>query len=189
MTSPKMDRRKKYTIMVLKDSLMKLLKDKQISYITVKEICSLADINRSTFYSHYTDQYDLLDTIEEEIIQDMQGYMSQYNFEKEDQALQMIEKLLEYFASKHEVCTTLLNEKTNTTFETKVINFAHQVFMTSWLADTAYDENLSEYLSTFIISGSIHAIKKWLNNGMDHSPREMAEIINGVINRGLLGVR
>ncbi|RYI27667.1 TetR/AcrR family transcriptional regulator, partial [Bacillus infantis] len=159
-----MDRRKKYTIMVLKDSLMKLLKDKQISYITVKEICSLADINRSTFYSHYTDQYDLLDTIEDEIIQDMQGYMSQYNFEKEDQALQMIEKLLEYFASKHEVCTTLLNEKTNTTFETKVINFAHQVFMTSWLADTAYDENLSEYLSTFIISGSIHAIKKWLNN-------------------------
>lgn len=47
MSASKLDRRKKYTQMVLKDSLMKHLKEKQISTITVKEICELADINRS----------------------------------------------------------------------------------------------------------------------------------------------
>lgn len=47
-----MDRRKKYTRMVLKESLMELLKNKPISNITIKEICEEADINRSTFYSH-----------------------------------------------------------------------------------------------------------------------------------------
>ncbi|WP_338121478.1 hypothetical protein [Halalkalibacterium halodurans] len=50
--SVKLDRRKKYTRMVLKESLMKLMQEKPLSNITIKEICDLADINRSTFYSH-----------------------------------------------------------------------------------------------------------------------------------------
>jgi AcrR family transcriptional regulator len=80
----KMDRRKKYTRMVLKDSLMELLREKHISGITVKEICELADINRSTFYSHYSDHYDLLNKIEEEIIEDMQEKLNMYIDSKED---------------------------------------------------------------------------------------------------------
>ncbi|SDK46668.1 TetR/AcrR family transcriptional regulator [Sediminibacillus albus] len=185
MTASKLDRRKKYTRMVLRDSLMQLLKEKQISAITVKELCELADINRSTFYSHYFDQYDLLDKIEDEIIEDMKGYLSQYNFEKEEDSLHMIEKLIEYFASKHEVCKTLFSEKVDTTFQQKVMVFARGVFMKNWKADNHFQEDSSEYLSTFIISGSIHAIKSWLNNNMDKTPKEMAGIINGLINRGL----
>ncbi|SDM81924.1 Transcriptional regulator C-terminal region [Sediminibacillus halophilus] len=185
MTASKLDRRKKYTRMVLKDSLMQLLREKQISAITVKELCGLADINRSTFYSHYFDQYDLMDKIEDEIIEDMKGYLSQYNFDKEEDSLQMIEKLIEYFASKHEVCKTLFNEKVDTTFQKKVMVFAHGVFMNHWTTSNHFEEDASEYLSTFIISGSIHVIKTWLNNDMDKSPKEMAGIINKLINGGL----
>ncbi|WP_186580387.1 TetR/AcrR family transcriptional regulator [Aquibacillus kalidii] len=189
MASSKLDRRKKYTRMVLKDSLMKLLKEKQISSITVKEICELADINRSTFYSHYADQFELLDKMEDEIIEDMRGYLSQYPFDKEEDSLQIIEKLIEYFASKQEMCQTLLNEKVDTTFQKKTMVFAHQVFMKNWNEVNNLDKDVSEYLSTFIISGSIHVIKTWLNSDMDRSPKEMAEIINNLINKGLLGMK
>ncbi|MBA4601749.1 TetR/AcrR family transcriptional regulator [Thermoactinomyces sp. AMNI-1] len=188
MTSFKLDRRKKYTRMVLKNSLMKLLKEKPISSITVKEICELADINRSTFYSHYSDQFDLLDKIEEEIIDDMTRYLSQYNYETEQDTLQMFEKLLEYLASKQEICKTLLHEKADTTFQKKVIVFAHHFFMKNWTS-VHIDEDFSKYLSTFIISGSIDVMKKWLNNGMDKSPKEMAKIINDLINKGLAGTK
>lgn len=95
-----MDRRKKYTRMVLKESLMELLKNKPISNITIKEICEEADINRSTFYSHYSSQYDLLNAIEEEFIEDMVSTLNQYNFSKEEEALKMTEKILEYIAKK-----------------------------------------------------------------------------------------
>jgi predicted house-cleaning noncanonical NTP pyrophosphatase (MazG superfamily) len=189
MTTSKLDRRKKYTRMVLKDTLMKLLKDKQISSITVKEICELADINRSTFYSHYFDHFDLLNKIEDEIIEDMKGYLNQYSYEKEEDSLQMIEKLLEYFASKDDVFQTLLNDKVDTTFQKKVMDFAHQFFIENWQANPQPDEDYAEYLSTFIISGSIHVMKNWLYNGMDKSPKEMAEIINNLINKGLSGLR
>lgn len=37
---------------------------KPVSKITVREICEAAGINRSTFYAHYLDVYDLFDRVE-----------------------------------------------------------------------------------------------------------------------------
>ena len=51
----KMDARKRYTQMVLKQSFLKLLKEKPVNRITVKEVCALAQLNRATFYAHYSD--------------------------------------------------------------------------------------------------------------------------------------
>ena len=49
----KLDARKRYTQMVLKQSFLKLLKEKPVNRITVKEVCALAQLNRATFYAHY----------------------------------------------------------------------------------------------------------------------------------------
>lgn len=111
-----MDRRKKYTRMVLKDSIIELLSEKPITSVTVKEICELADVNRSTFYTHYADQYDLLTKIENEIIDDMNTYLSSYSFTKEDEALLMTQKLVEYITDKKLMFEILLNENGDSTF-------------------------------------------------------------------------
>jgi AcrR family transcriptional regulator len=79
MRIKKDDRRVKYTKMVLRDSLMKLLAEKDISRITIKEICENADINRATFYAHYTDQYDLLDKIENELFDNLRVYLGKFD--------------------------------------------------------------------------------------------------------------
>jgi AcrR family transcriptional regulator len=181
----KMDRRKKYTRMVLKDSLIRLLKEKQISQVTVKEVCELADINRSTFYSHYRDQLDLLYQIEEEIIEDMNEYLNQYNFTKEEESVEMTAKLLEYIVSKRDICQTLLHENGDTTFQKRVMMVAQRFLMKNWKDIGNLEEDISGYLSTFIISGSIHVIKSWLDQGMVQSPKEMADIINAFTNKGL----
>ena len=55
-----MDRRIKYTKKVLKETLLNILEKKDISKISVTEICTEADINRGTFYRYYNDVYDLL---------------------------------------------------------------------------------------------------------------------------------
>ncbi|MTW88023.1 TetR family transcriptional regulator [Virgibacillus dakarensis] len=176
--------------MVLKDSIMKLLKEKQISAITVKEICELADINRSTFYAHFCDQFDLLEQIEEELIEDMGMYLSTYNVKKEDDALQMTEKLIEYFASKQDECQTLLNENSDSSFQKKVMVVTHRFIMKNWMEVVNHpNKDISEYLSSFIVSGGIQMLKVWLNNGMDKSPKEMAEIIINLVNTGIRGLR
>ena len=42
------------------EALLKLLEKKDFAYITVKEICEIAGVNRSTFYLHYETISDLL---------------------------------------------------------------------------------------------------------------------------------
>ncbi|WP_349774385.1 TetR-like C-terminal domain-containing protein [Oceanobacillus luteolus] len=158
MTSEKLDRRKKYTRMVLKDSLLKLLKQKTFSSITVKEICELADINRSTFYAHYQDPFQLLETIEDEIIADMRKYLHTYNLQEKEDALRMTEKLIQYFSAKHEELQILLNKSGELSFERKVRHVAEQ-FMMNKMTSEEKNTHLPEYVSKFIISGSIEVLK------------------------------
>ena len=42
-------------------ALMSLLEKKDFEYITVKEVCAEAGVNRSTFYLHYENTRDLLE--------------------------------------------------------------------------------------------------------------------------------
>lgn len=50
------------------NAFIELRSRKPLERITVKEICELAKINKSTFYSHYVDIYDLSEQIENDII-------------------------------------------------------------------------------------------------------------------------
>ena len=46
----------------LKNTLMALLKDKELADISVTELCEVTDIDRSTFYAHYEDVFALGNT-------------------------------------------------------------------------------------------------------------------------------
>lgn len=61
------DKRIRKTKKYLKDTLIRLLDDLPFEKITVTNLCEEADISRITFYSHYSDKYDLA----EDIFQDM----------------------------------------------------------------------------------------------------------------------
>lgn len=49
------------TARLMNEALLKLLEEKEYEYITVKEICMRAGVNRSTFYLHYDSINDILD--------------------------------------------------------------------------------------------------------------------------------
>ena len=51
---------------ILFDTLIKLMKQKNFERIKISDICEEALINRSTFYAHYEDKYDLLMDLFEE---------------------------------------------------------------------------------------------------------------------------
>lgn len=186
--SAKIDRRKKYTRKVLKESLINLLQKKQISSITIKEICDLADINRSTFYAHYSNQYDLLNSIEEEFIKDLVGTLNEYNCSKDEDALLMTEKLFEYIAKKSDICQTLLSENSDIHFQKKGMMITQQYIFNNWFTDSQLDQDKYEYINLFLVSGSIHVIKNWLENKQNKTPKEMAQIINNFINNGLSSI-
>lgn len=64
----KSDARVRYTQRVIKESFLSLLREKPVNKITVKEVCELAELNRATFYAHYSDCFALMESIEQELL-------------------------------------------------------------------------------------------------------------------------
>ena len=63
-----MDIRVEKTEKAIRNAFLELRAAKPLEKITVKELCSLACINKSTFYSHYEDIYALSQMLESETI-------------------------------------------------------------------------------------------------------------------------
>ena len=58
---------------MIADTYAALLEKKPLDKITVKELTEKADVNRKTFYSHYSSIEDVLNEIEDEILKKIQG--------------------------------------------------------------------------------------------------------------------
>ncbi|MDD2371046.1 MAG: TetR/AcrR family transcriptional regulator C-terminal domain-containing protein [Firmicutes bacterium] len=188
MKSEKTDRRVKYTKMVLKKSLIELLKKKHISKISIKEICELADINRATFYAHYTDQYDLRLNIENELIEEINNYLNSYPFSNpENISLDMLVKIFEYLKENAEVCIVLLGDTGDINFQKKVMKIVRQQCISAWTSLKEINEEDAEFMYTFYAIGSVGIIQKWLVEDIDKSPIEMATLILKLANNGLSG--
>jgi len=80
MQDTKVDPRIIRTRKLLMDAFLKLTIKKDFKDITIKDITDEATVNRATFYSHFQDKYDLMDTvITEEIIENTVENLSHYD--------------------------------------------------------------------------------------------------------------
>ena len=68
MAEEKIDRRRRYTLSVIREAFFALLAEVGFARMTVADICRRADINRGTFYLHYEDKFALLDALIDEAL-------------------------------------------------------------------------------------------------------------------------
>ena len=73
------------TAIKMDEALITLLEKKDFEYITIKEICDTAGVNRSTFYLHYENTYDLLKETTRYIID---KHLAYYEIDKKRISLQ-----------------------------------------------------------------------------------------------------
>ena len=93
------------TALRMDEALLALLEEKDLEYITVKEICRQSGVNRSTFYLHYETIADLVEETLEMVNQRFRSYFPQreeevlgdmVSREREDLVLVTREYLLPY---------------------------------------------------------------------------------------------
>ncbi|WP_411350084.1 TetR/AcrR family transcriptional regulator [Paenibacillus sp. WLX2291] len=187
MVGMKNNRRTQYTREHIKKSFLTLLQDKDVSQITVSEICRLADINRGTFYLHYKDCYHLLECLQQEMYQQIHGIMTaQQEFCQSGGALT---KLLQTFQEQRALYQLLLLRDNGRQLLTRII-----LEMYTWNASihqpiTDDDPNLSandtnvqmgdlDYRFTYMVYGAMGVINQWLEAGAKQSVDEIADIIS-----------
>ena len=76
----KQDRRISKTQKSIQNAVISLIQEKDISQITVKELAETADINRKTFYMHYSSIQEVLDQMENEIMEKLLNLLDKYDF-------------------------------------------------------------------------------------------------------------
>ncbi len=178
MKTLKDDRKTRYTKTVLRDSLMELMKRKPITKITIKELCETADINRTTFYAHYLDQYDLLRKIEDEmiswvkeVITDLQGKSDKHEI------LPYIEKILEYIVQNNNHIGVLMSEQGDLEFQNRLFATVYEYKTVIPFNLDGDDEENEELYNVFIVNGSVGLIRHWIKNGMNIPPKKLAKLI------------
>ena len=63
----KQDRRCRKSTEAIKSALLSMLAEKSLSEISVSQLAELADVNRKTFYNHYSSLHDVLTDIENDL--------------------------------------------------------------------------------------------------------------------------
>ena len=87
MEKKRTDLRIQKTEQAIRNAFIELRTKKPLEKITVKELCALALINKSTFYAHYEDMYALSEAMEQETVDSIIGsiaHLKDYTTESYD---------------------------------------------------------------------------------------------------------
>ena len=162
----KTDARKRYTQMVLKQSLLKLLKEKPVNKITVKEVCELAQLNRATFYAHYSDCFALLGSIENELIG---AFEQSLRYVNSFDVTALIEAIYEMIDQNREACTILK----------RMIALAKKDSIAYWRKELpmAGDAEL-EMMYTHLSNGLMHVVVEGYDQ---YSKKEIIRFVSRVV--------
>lgn len=175
MKELKQSRKTQYTQLVLRNALIELLEHRPISKITVKELCIKADINRTTFYAHYSDPYDLLNKIETDVLLSVSDAVANlHNSEEKRSIVRTIQELLQYIAENNKQIQILLSEQGDVDFPKKLFSM---IYERCELVGLIPPSSTKEFYFIFLLNGSIGLIQHWIKTGLTKSANEIAEII------------
>ncbi len=184
----KTDQRTRITKMLIRKAFTSLLSQKPIQNISVKELCDSAGINRGTFYTHYTDIYDLLEKIEEEMMHDFLNAMKPIleDSSEKNTPLKITTGIFNCLKENADICTVTLGPYGDKRFATRLLDIGRENCIECY---TKFFENASqekiEYYYAFVSSGCIGILEKWLSDGMTASAEEIARIAEGIMLSGI----
>lgn len=104
----KIDKRSQRTREALKKTLAQMMIKQNINDITIKNLVVLANINRSTFYLHYTDIFDLLQEMENDIISQIQKVLDSYPSLSRAQSYSFVTDLISVFEANRDSLKALM---------------------------------------------------------------------------------
>jgi AcrR family transcriptional regulator len=150
----------------------------------VRSLCEIAEINRSTFYAHYTSQYNLLQQIELEVMDNLKRHLEKQDYQDNmPLSAQVLTRILEYVQENADLFKVLLSENCDFAFQKGIMELSQIV---SFQLKPVFDARTQEYLTIYSITGCISILQKWLQDGMVESPVKISEFFLQVLYHGII---
>lgn len=182
------------TACLMDEALIILLETKDYNYITVKEICEKAGVNRSTFYLHYETINDLLEECIDYITKkfmsyiplDSQAIMKRIkNCDLEELYFITPEYLDPYlkFTKDYKRVFNVYLKHCELFKVTTIYNQLFKYVFDPILERFNLPKNERQYMMTFYINGLIAIIREWILNDCKEEITEIINIINKCVQK------
>lgn len=176
----KSDARVRYTRRVIKESFLSLLREKPVNRITVKEVCQLAELNRATFYAHYSDCFALLESIEQELLD---AFRESLQLIDGFDVSALISALYAMVEQHGDTCRVLIFGGASPSLPGRMIDLARPSSIASWKrqlrnASDAELEMLYTHLSNGLMNVVVGGYKKY-------SREEVISFVNRIVRSSL----
>ncbi len=159
-----MDLRVEKTRKSIINAFIALRAKKPIEKITVKELCEKALVNKSTFYSHYSDIYSLSDSLETEVVMSVIQALDRPGLIFEN-AEEFSRTLFLSYLSQDALIHTLFSGNRSSQLISKVEKGIKELVFRE---HPEYRENLSKNIGlTYAIYGSYYAFQENRNQDSD----------------------
>ncbi len=170
----------------IKRALTGLIVTKGFDALTVSDITRHAEINRGTFYLHYIDKFDLLQTLEDELIDQMKSILITEDYaENVHSAIDMFPypvllKCLKLVRADFEFVAAIAGKGGDPEFAAKLNNIINGLLDQSMRltgGSIQCDKFSYEYARALTTSHVTTIINLWLERGGEESPEEVARMI------------
>lgn len=174
----KTDRRIAKTKKAFQEALLTLLREKELTEITIRELCELADVSRMSFYYHYETIFELYSEMESDFIS---KFKSIYNASENHNYAEASIALMKFFR-ENATATRYFAIKSKTQFHTVFAKILEEQFTEIVKFEMQVSE-LSEHTSYMISyhSAGIYAVyMKWILDNFSWQEEKILELIHAI---------
>lgn len=156
-----------HTALLMDEALLQLLEKKDFLFITVKEVCQRAGVNRSTFYLHYENLYDLLEeTIKLLNNRFVSSFPKELLVNLKGRVLTSKEFLIPYlnFIKENKKVYKTIHQRPDIFEVNKVFSKMYQNIFDPALESFKVREKEKKYVFEFYTKGCLGIIQKWVED-------------------------
>ncbi|MNM37301.1 DNA-binding transcriptional repressor FabR [compost metagenome] len=178
------DPRAKRTRKFLQQAFVELLKQKEFESITIQDIANKAEMNRTTFYSHFQDKYEILELTLNTMFSDILSIWIPANSELNEQSL--IRNLMLAVCQWQTEAGQGINRKLTISsyIEANTKNQLYTIILSCLekvIQNNVQKKRQLEIVATMISSSIYGVVLHWNRNGQSERPEELVQYASPII--------
>ncbi len=183
----KNNQRTRLSKILLKNALMDLLGEKgSVAKISVRELCERAELNRSTFYAHYSEPKELLEEVENELLDATQDHLKKIGAENDLGAHRYLLSFLMYIKENDKPFRTLLVDSVDPVFRSKFMQQSIIQFIEN--LNIVFPKEQEQYIYSYILNGSTGVIIQWIRSDYCIDENELVDLLFSINQSALVNL-
>lgn len=158
-------------------AMIELLEKQQIHRISIRELCQIAGINRTTFYNHYGSQYDVLAEIRDWYLRDIAETIESADLQDPEKLCSRVTLVLGYIEQNLKISRLLIHNNIDESFARRLFSLPKIEDMLAEALKGSVSSRVYRDVVSFAISGSYKLVQNWIAEENRRSPGEMAHLI------------